>query len=174
MVLNSPRPPGFHIRGISLSECLCALTLTGIVAAHSLPTLEQLAQRARVDAVRDRWIGDLDLARSWSLRQGQESQLSRRTGCALLSDDKDWRCGWQVRAMVDGQVLVDTPLAGEVSVVFSSPQGELRVSSRGDPLSGGASLRIKPWQMQWAMLATTLCLNIAGRIRVQAGEGCGA
>jgi prepilin-type N-terminal cleavage/methylation domain-containing protein len=174
MVLDHRRPTGHFIRGFSLAECLCALALLSSITTLTLPTLEGLAQRVRVDTVRDRWLGDLDLARSWSLRNGQESQLNRRTGCGVLVDGKDWRCGWQVRAVSSGQLLADSPLGGEVSVVFSSNSGELRVGSRGDPLSGGASLRIKPWQLQWATLATTLCLNIAGRLRVQAGEGCSA
>jgi hypothetical protein len=68
--------------------------------------------------------------------------------------------------------LSDTPLTGSLSVVYSTSTGELRIAASGDPMSAGASLRIKPWRVEWASLATTLCLNIAGRVRWQAGEGC--
>jgi len=71
-----------------------------------------------------------------------------------------------------GEVLRDTPLRGDLSVVYSSSTGELRVAASGDPMSAGASLRIKPWRVEWVSLATTICLNIAGRVHWQSGEGC--
>ena len=158
--------------GFSLAECLCALALMATVAVLALPTLESLAQRVRVDMVRDRWLSDLDLARSWSARQGAVSALTRRTDCPGLTDARDWRCGWQVVATDSHEVLSDTPLTDNLSVVYSTTTGELRIAASGDPMSAGASLRIKPWRAEWASLATTLCLNIAGRVHWQAGEGC--
>lgn len=170
-LIHQARPGYNRPRGFSLAECLCSLAIVSLLTQLALPTLDSLAQRVRLDGVRDRWLNDLEMARSWSLRNAQESLLSRHTACAPMSDGKDWRCGWQVRAASSGEVLADTPLAGEVSVVFSA-SSELRVNSRGDPVTGGASLRIKPWRAESSALATTLCLNIAGRVHQQAGEGC--
>jgi len=162
----------FGSSGFSLAECLCAVALMATLCMLALPSLELLAQRVRVDMTRDRWLSDLDLARSWSARVGAMSALSRRTGCPGLGDARDWRCGWQVIVVNSGEVLRDTPLRGDLSVVYSSSTGELRVAASGDPMSAGASLRIKPWRVEWVSLATTICLNIAGRVHWQSGEGC--
>jgi Tfp pilus assembly protein FimT len=159
-------------RGFSVAECLCALILLGSVSLLTLSSLESLAQRLRVDVARDRWLSDLDLARSWSARHGAVSVLSRRTDCPGLSDARDWRCGWRVITADSGEVLSDTPLPGDLSLTYSTSAGELRIATTGDPMSAGASLRIKPWRAEWLSLATTICLNIAGRVHWQAGEGC--
>lgn len=153
-------------------ECLCAVALLGLLSLWSLPTLEGLSQRLRVDMARERWLSDLDLARSWSARNGQVSLLSRRTDCPGLSDARDWRCGWRVVSADGARLLSDAPLAGDLSLVYSTSTGELRVAANGDPISAGASLRIKPWPAEFAALASTICLNIAGRVHWQAGEGC--
>ena len=158
--------------GVSLMECLCALALVGSLSLLALPSLESLAHRVRVDVTRERWLSDLDLARSWSARHGTVSVLSRRTDCPGLSDARDWRCGWRVMSAGTLEVLSDNPLLGEVSLVFSNTTGELRIAASGDPMSAGASLRIKPWRAEWLSLATTICLNIAGRVHWQPGEGC--
>jgi Tfp pilus assembly protein FimT len=143
----------------------------GSVSLMALPSLEALAQRVRVDSARDRWLSDLDLARSWSARHGVASVLSRRTDCASLMDTRDWRCGWRV-VSAQNEVLSDSPLSGELSLLYSTGTGELRVAASGDPMSAGASLRIKPWRTEWTSLATTICLNIAGRVHWQLGESC--
>lgn len=161
-----------HIIGFSLLECLCALVLLGSVSWLTLSSLESLAQRLRVDMARDRWLSDLDLARSWSARHGTVSMLSRRTDCPGLSDARDWRCGWRVLTADGAEVLSDSPLQGELSLVYSTSTGELRIAATGDPMSAGASLRIKPWRAEWVSLATTICLNIAGRVHWQPGESC--
>ncbi len=172
------RPPGPHrwvglpAPGFSLAECLCAVALVATLSLLALPSLESMAQRARVDMTRDRWLSDLDLARSWSARHGAVSALTRRTDCPGLADARDWRCGWQVIATHSNEVLSDTPLPGDIAVVFSTSTGELRMAASGDPMSAGASLRIKPWRAEWVSLATTICLNIAGRVHWQPGEGC--
>ncbi|MBU3654446.1 MAG: hypothetical protein FGM44_15325 [Limnohabitans sp.] len=160
------------IAGLSLLECLCAAALMGSLSLWALPTLESLAQRLRVDVARERWLSDLDLARSWSAQHGAVSLLSRRTDCPGLVDARDWRCGWRVLAADNAALLSDTPLQGEVSVVYSTTTGELRIAASGDPMSAGASLRIKPWRAELLALATTICINIAGRVHWQAGEGC--
>ena len=158
-------------RGFSLAECLCALALIGSLSLMALPSLESLAQRLRVDTTRDRWLSDLDLARTWSARHGSPSVLSRRTDCTGLIDTRDWRCGWRVLS-VSNELLSDSPLSGELSLVYSASTGELRVAASGDPMSAGASLRIKPWRTEWSSFATTICLNIAGRVHWQVGESC--
>jgi Tfp pilus assembly protein FimT len=150
---------------------LCTLALIGSLSLMALPSLESLAQRLRVEMARDRWLSDLDLARTWSARHGVVSVLARRTDCAGLTDTRDWRCGWRVLS-ASNEVLSDSPLTGEVSLVYSTGTGELRVAASGDPMSAGASLRIKPWRSEWSSLATTICLNIAGRVHWQVGESC--
>lgn len=158
--------------GFSLAECLCSLALMGCLALMALPSLEALAQRVRVDTTRERWLSDLDLARSWSARHGVASALTRRTDCTGLTDTRDWRCGWRVLSADTADVLSDTPLSGELSLQYSTTTGELKIAASGDPMSAGASLRIKPWRIEWASLASTICLNIAGRVHWQTGEGC--
>ena len=165
-------PPDTPFTGFSLIECLCALALLGSMAVMALSSLDSLAQRLKVEVARERWLSDLDLARSWSARHGAISVLSRRTDCTVLSDARDWRCGWRVLAADSAEVLSDTPLAGDLSLTYSASSGELRVAASGEPMSAGASLRIKPWRAEWASLATTICLNIAGRVHWQTGEGC--
>jgi len=165
-------PPDIPFTGFSLIECLCALALLGSMAVMALSSLESLAQRLKVEVARERWLSDLDLARSWSARHGAISVLSRRTDCTVLSDARDWRCGWRVLAADSAEVLSDTPLAGDLSLTYSTSSGELRVAASGEPMSAGASLRIKPWRAEWASLTTTICLNIAGRVHWQTGEGC--
>jgi prepilin-type N-terminal cleavage/methylation domain-containing protein len=167
-----PRNHAARASGFSLAECLCAVALMATLSVLALPSLESLAQRMRVDMTRDRWLSDLDLARSWSARHGLVSALSRRTDCPGLADARDWRCGWQVIVVNSAQVLQESPLTGELSVLYSTTTGELRVAASGDPMTAGASLRIKPWRSEWVSLATTICLNIAGRVHWQPGEGC--
>ncbi len=167
-----PNPNRFAASGFSLAECLCAVALMATLSLLALPSLESMAQRVRVDMTRDRWLSDLDLARSWSARHGVVSALSRRTDCPGLTDARDWRCGWQVIVPSSNEVLRDTPLSGDLSVVYSATTGELRMAASGDPMSAGASLRIKPWRPEWVSLAATICLNIAGRVHWQSGEGC--
>lgn len=159
-------------KGLSLVECLCALALMGSLTLLTLPTLESLAQRLRVDITRDRWLSDMDLARSWSARHGVPSTMSRRTDCPGLSDARDWRCGWRVITADGSTLLIDTPLQGDLSLVYSTTTGELRIAATGDPMSAGASLSIKPWRPELAAWATTICLNIAGRVHWQTGESC--
>jgi prepilin-type N-terminal cleavage/methylation domain-containing protein len=161
-----------HPAGLSLLECLCAVALLGVLSLWSVPTLESLSQRLKVDIARERWLSDLDLARSWSARNGQVSMLTRRSECPGLTDARDWRCGWRVMSAEGARMLGDSPLPGDVSLVYSANTGELRIAASGDPISAGASLRIKPWRTEFAALASTICLNIAGRVHWQAGEGC--
>lgn len=159
------------VPGYSLAECLCCLALLASLCAWSLPSLHAWVARARVDAVRETWLSDMQAARAQALQAGVEVRLSRKTDCAWLGDSRDWSCGWHLYRADVAAPAFSTALRGEVQVQFSSSE-VLRISARGEPLSAGASMKFRVPRATDALWSSTVCLNIAGRLHVQAGESC--
>ena len=158
-------------KGFSLTECLCSLALLATLATWSLPSLHTWVVRTRIEATRETWLSDLQAARAQALQAGIEMMLTRRTDCPWLSDSRDWSCGWQVSRSDNSALSFSTALRGDVQVLFSSSD-RLRINARGEPQSAGASMKFRVPKAPDASLSSTVCLNIAGRLHVQAGESC--
>ncbi len=171
MRFHTPFHPRACMQGLSLAECLCSLALLAMLCTWGLPGLHTWVVRARIEATRETWLNDLQAARALALQAGVEMTLTRRTDCAWLGDNRDWSCGWQVTRSDTNAPSFTTALRGDVQVQFSSSE-RLRVSARGEPQSAGASMKFRVPQAPDASLSSTVCLNIAGRVHVQAGEAC--
>ena len=171
MRFHTPSHPRACMQGLSLAECLCSLALLAMLATWSLPGLHTWVLRTRIDATRETWLSDLQAARAQALQSGVEVTLTRRTDCAWLGDSRDWSCGWQVSRSDTQALSFSTALRGDVQVQFSSSE-RLRINPRGEPQSAGASMKFRAPQAPDTRLSSTVCLNIAGRLHVQAGEAC--
>lgn len=158
-------------QGFTLVESLCSLALLATLSAWSLPGLHTWVLRTRIEATREVWLSDLQAARAQALQAGVEMQLVRRTDCAWLGDSHDWSCGWQLSRADTQATSFTTALRGDVQVQFSGSD-RLRISARGEPQSAGASIKFRMPQATDTRWSSTVCLNIAGRLHVQAGEAC--
>ena len=171
MRFHTPFHPLASMQGLSLAECLCSLALLAMLATWTLPGLHTWVIRTRVEATRETWLSDLQAARAQAFQSGIEMTLTRRTDCAWLGDNRDWSCGWQVSRSDTNTLSFSTALRGDVQVQFSSSD-RLRINARGEPQSSGASMKFRIPQAADTRLSSTVCLNIAGRLHVQAGEAC--
>jgi len=168
---TSPTQPG----GFSLLEFITVVALAGILLGVASPWLQQWLWRLQVEAVVQSWSADLQTARLQALRSGQAMRLQRLNQCQSLPlVNGDWRCGWQLQK-VDGNnalLILNNALAGEVLVQMSPAHNSLDINAMGEPVAGGLRLVVQAKRSPAASLGRVICINIAGRLRVMAGNTC--
>ena len=164
-----------HIRGYTLLELITVIALTSILLGVASPWLQQWLWRLQVEAVVQSWSADLQTARLQALRSGQALRLQRLSHCQSLPlVNGDWRCGWQLHK-VDGSnalVVLNHALAGEVLVQMSPAHNSLDINAMGEPVAGGLRLVVQAKRSPTPSLGRVICINIAGRLRVLAGNTC--
>ena len=159
------------VRGFSLLELLVCLVLIGSLAAVATPHWQGFQEARRIHAVRDQLIHDLQSARLRAVRHGEILQLSRLTSCTwTTSSENDWSCGWQLSVKSSKTVLQTSALDAPLKVTFgkSTP---FDISARGDLGTVGERWVIQSRQ-NIPVVAMTLCLNSASRIRWVQGNTC--
>ena len=170
-----PTPSSEQIKGYTLLELITVIALTSILLGVASPWLQQWLWRLQVEAVVQSWSADLQTARLQALRSGQALRLQRLSHCQSLPlVNGDWRCGWQLHK-VDGNnalVISNQALAGEVLVQMSPAHNSLDINALGEPVAGGLRLVVQAKQNSAASLGRVICINIAGRLRVLAGNTC--
>lgn len=168
---TSPAQPG----GYTLLELITVITLTGILLGVASPWLQQWLWRLQVEAVVQSWSADLQTARLQALRSGQAMRLQRLNHCQSLPlAQGDWRCGWQLQKVggTNALLVLNNALAGEVLVQMSPAYNSLDINAMGEPVAGGLRLVVQAKRSPTASLGRVICINIAGRLRVMAGNTC--
>lgn len=158
-------------RGFSLVEMLVCLALMGSLAAFATPHWQRFQETRRVDAARDQLLNDLQSARLRALQFGEALQLSPMSNCDWKSKtDSDWSCGWQLTLKASKTVLQTSALDTPLKVTFGKSV-PFDISARGDLGTVGERWVIQSRQSS-PLVAMTLCLNSASRVRWQTGDTC--
>lgn len=94
-------------RGFTLVEAMVVVALIAILASLAGPSFLDSFSRYRVEAARESLSASINLARSEAIRRGQSVVIRRRTGCGIvLENNRDWSCGWQMFADIDGNTFL--------------------------------------------------------------------
>jgi type IV fimbrial biogenesis protein FimT len=185
-------------RGITLIELLVVLAIIAIVAGFAIPSFLGLIASTRVSWTVNAFISDTRYARGEAMRRGKTVTICRSadptakppkcsTGTGLAAGG--WKEGWFVFWDEDGDGTFDSGADTVVRVqeAFASIGNFLAVNNAGNPvnnrnhISYDAMGRAVGLQSRWLVLAPgilskngsytrTLCMNVVGRVRVQAGE----
>lgn len=182
--LPSSRTPGRLLCGFTMVELLVTLALLGVVTAFAAPSFANMARRQRVDALKDSFIGSIQLARTEAIRLGEPVVLRRVTPCPSAASPGDWRCGWQMFADPnDNQVLdSDEPLlqtsqmpAGAVLRKAGAVNlGAVAITRFGQVKQAGTRLEIFPEGKGFSAVdGVLICFPAGSRIRtVKAAATC--
>jgi len=161
--------------GYTLLELITVVALTGILLGVASPWLHQWLWRLQVEAVVQSWSADLQTAKLQALQSGQAMRLQRLNHCQSLPlAHGDWRCGWQLQKVGGNNALLvlNHALTGEVLVQMSPAHNSLDINAMGEPVAGGLRLVVQAKRSPTASLGRVICINIAGRLRVMAGNTC--
>ena len=164
-------------RGFTLPELLVALAILATLASFATPAWQAVAERQRLEVLRDQLQADLQTARIRALQLGQAVRLSKLTGCAWTTAAlTDWSCGWKME-LVDGKspnnasnVLLST--ANPTPAQITTTSMAVTISARGDVSSVGERYVFKSRSAHLGVASVLLCINNAGRIRKLTGEVC--
>lgn len=188
-----PRP-----RGLTLIELLVVLAIIAIVAGFAIPSFLGLVASTCVSRTVNAFVLDTRYARGEAMRRGKEVTICRSADPAADAPKCSsghglavggWREGWVVFADEDGDGAFDsgTDTVLRVQQAFTSVGNFLAVNNAGGPvnnrnhLSYDATGRAVGLQSRWVVQAPgalgadrrytrTLCMNMAGRVRIQPGE----
>ena len=141
-----PRTAARQASGFTLVELLAALGLAAVVVAFAVPSFASMAQRQRVETLKDHVIGAIQLARTEAVRLGETVVLRRVTPCPEATSNGDWRCGWRMFADRN-----DNQVHDEDETVLQNAQTPAGVVLR----KAGAVEAIRPeeWGDQFMVLA---------------------
>lgn len=95
------------VGGFTLVELVAAMGLLAVIVAIAAPNFASMARRQRVDALKDSFIGSIQLARTEAIRLGEPVVLRRVQPCSTASSNGDWRCGWLMFADPNGNQQFD-------------------------------------------------------------------
>jgi len=171
--LLSISPP--QLKGFTLLELITVIALTSVLLAAASPWLQQWLWRLQVEAVVQSWSADLQTARLQAMRSGQALRLQRLSQCHNLPlANGDWRCGWQIQKVNvnNAPVVLSHALSGEVLVQMNPALNSLDINASGEAVVGGLRVVVQAKRSPAASLGRTICINIAGRLRVMAGNTC--
>jgi len=174
---NSPlrRPCSPQPRGFTLLELITVIAFTSILLGVASPWLQQWLWRLQVEAVVQSWSADLQTARLQAMRSGQALRMQRLSQCQNLPlANGDWRCGWQIQkvSVNNAPLILSNALSGEVLVQMSPAQNSLDINASGEAVVGGLRVVVQAKRSPATSLGRTICINIAGRMRVTAGNTC--
>ncbi|MFS2036806.1 GspH/FimT family pseudopilin [Polaromonas sp. CT11-55] len=185
-------------RGLTLVELLVALAIIAIVAGFAIPSFLGLVASTRVSATVNAFVADTHYARGEAIRRGKTVTICRSAdpvahppkcssgnGAAVGG----WREGWFVFTDEDSDGAFDsgTDTVMRIQEAFANAGSFLAVNHAGSPvnnrnyISFDATGRAVGLQARWLVQAEgalstnssytrTLCMNMGGRVRVQAGE----
>jgi Tfp pilus assembly protein FimT len=135
------------------------------------PSVSHWLWRSRVENTARAWTADLQSARLQALRTGQALQLQKLTDCADFLPMGDWRCGWQViTAGSKPTATLQHALNGELSVMLFPANDFLPINTQGAPVASGLRLQVMT-RSQPSPVAMSVCMNIAGRLRLVKSGG---
>lgn len=100
---SAHRPVG----GFTLVELVIAMGIVAVIVAFAAPSFTSMARRQRVDALKDSFIGAIQLARTEAIRLGEPVVLRRVQPCPAAPTIGDWRCGWMMFADLNGNQQFD-------------------------------------------------------------------
>jgi Tfp pilus assembly protein FimT len=109
------------------------------------------------------------------MRSGQALRMQRLSQCQNLPlANGDWRCGWQIQkvSVNNAPLILSNALSGEVLVQMSPAQNSLDINASGETVVGGLRVVVQAKRSPATSLGRTICINIAGRLRVTAGNTC--
>lgn len=116
------------IRAFTLVELVITLTIVGVLAAITLPSIGRFVQSNRLVSVTNNFAGTLSLARSEALKRATGAGVCPSiTGTACVGTN--WATGWIVFIDVDGNsawtasdlvIRVYEPVTADVSINGSS------------------------------------------------------
>jgi type IV fimbrial biogenesis protein FimT len=93
--------------GFTLVELLAALGLAAVIVAFAAPSFASMAQRQRVETLKDHVIAAIQMARTEAIRLGAPVVLRRVQPCPEASSNADWRCGWRMFADANDDQVFD-------------------------------------------------------------------
>ena len=158
-------------RGLSLIELMVCLTLLVTFCGLAAPLWQPWITRLQIEATRDQLMHELQTARVQAMQLGSSLKLVRLQGCAWSSQaSNDWSCGWQLSLKASKTVLQTSALDTPLTVTFGKSV-PFEISPRGDLGTVGERWVIQSRQSA-PLVAMTLCLNSASRVRWQAGDTC--
>lgn len=165
--------PPSRLAAYTLAELCMVLAITAVCLGMAAPSLGQWFWRLRVDSAVQAWTGDLQAARLQALRRGQSLQLQRLTHCLNKPlPTGDWRCGWQLMPKTMGVAapMLSSPQTGELLIQLYPNQNSLDINPLGETIAGGLRMVVQPKSSTSVM--RSICINIAGRLRVVNGGTC--
>ena len=162
-----------RLAAYTLAELCMVLAITAVCLGMAAPSLSQWFWRLRVDSAVQAWTGDLQAARLQALRRGESLQLQRLTHCLNKPlHPGDWRCGWQLVPKTTGVAvpMLSSPQTGELLIQLYPNQNSLDINPLGETIAGGLRMVVQPKSSTSVM--RSICINIAGRLRVVNGGTC--
>jgi type IV fimbrial biogenesis protein FimT len=185
-------------RGITLIELLVVLAIIAIVAGFAIPSFLGLIASTHVSRTVNAFVVDTRYARGEAMRRGKTVTICRSANPSANPPKCSsgngvavggWKEGWVVFADEDSDGAFDgsADTVLRVQEALANSGNFLAVNNAGgavnnrNHISYDASGRAVGLQSRWLVQAAgtlasnrsytrTLCMNIAGRVRIQAGE----
>lgn len=170
-----PLPHIQRAQGFTLLELLTVMGITAILLSVAMPWLQHWLWRLQVETAVQAWSADLQSARLQAVRSGQALRLQRLSNCQSQPlAHGDWGCGWQLMRLGGNSPQVSTThaLTGELEVQVSPAQNFLDINALGEPVVGGLRVVVQAKRSTESAAVRTICINIAGRLRVIVGNAC--
>ena len=175
----SPQAAGRRQRGLSLVELLVSIAILAVMLALAGPPMAATIREYQASAVRDDLAGALELARLEAQRRAAPVMLQRLTGCGVtLVDGSDWSCGYQMYADDDrdgAQGSAETafrtfpvPLNNLVTHVTNTTS-LIQFNTTGLANGGAQRFLVRSGDASSGRFGT-VCMNVAGRVRVLKGN----
>ena len=93
--------------GFTLIELMLSVALVGILLSIAIPSFQSVIQRNRATAQANNLLVAFNLARSEAIKRGEATQIcpSSDSDPPNCTGGTDWRVGWLVRVVADGEVV---------------------------------------------------------------------
>lgn len=176
----TPKTAGRKVSGFTLVELMAALALMAVIVAFAAPSFASMARRHRVDALKDSFIGSIQLARTEAIRLGEPVILRRMEPCPEATSNGDWRCGWRMFADTNGNQKFDdtepllltsqTPAGTVLRKAGAVNVGAVAIDRFGQVTQAGTRLEIYPEGNDFSATdGVLICFPTGSRIRTVRG-----